>query len=42
MGFAMRLMANLTDGKDGDAQDRLFAVLERIAARLMMGRIRPC
>jgi geranylgeranyl reductase family protein len=31
MGFAMRLMANLTDGKDGDAQDRLFAVLERIA-----------
>jgi geranylgeranyl reductase family protein len=31
MGFAMRLMANLTDGKDGDAQDRLFNVLERIA-----------
>ena len=31
MGFAMRLMANLTDGKDGDAQDRLFAALERIA-----------
>jgi geranylgeranyl reductase family protein len=30
MGFAMRLMANLTDGKDGDAQDRLFAALERI------------
>lgn len=30
MGFAMRLMANLTDGKDGDAQDRLFAVLQRI------------
>jgi menaquinone-9 beta-reductase len=30
MGFAMRLMANLTDGKDGDRQDRLFAALERI------------
>ena len=30
MGFAMRLMANLTDGKDGDAQDRLFAAMERI------------
>ena len=26
MGFAMRLMANLTDGKDGDRQDRLFAI----------------
>jgi menaquinone-9 beta-reductase len=31
MSFAMRLMANLTDGKDGDRQDRLFALLERIA-----------
>jgi hypothetical protein len=31
MGFAMRLMANLTDGKDGDRQDRLFAFIERIA-----------
>jgi len=31
MGFAMRLMANLTDGKDGDRQDRLFALIERIA-----------
>ena len=31
MRFAMRLMANLTDGKDGDRQDRLFALLERIA-----------
>jgi flavin-dependent dehydrogenase len=31
MGFAMRVMANLTDGKDGDRQDRLFALLERIA-----------
>jgi hypothetical protein len=27
----MRLMANLTDGKDGDRQDRLFAFIERIA-----------
>jgi menaquinone-9 beta-reductase len=31
MGFAMRLLANLTDGKDGDAQDRLFHILERVA-----------
>ena len=31
MSFAMRVMANLTDGKDGDAQDRLFALFERIA-----------
>ncbi len=31
MGFAMRVMANLTDGKDGDRQDRLIALLERIA-----------
>jgi menaquinone-9 beta-reductase len=31
MSFAMRVMANLTDGKDGDRQDRLFALLERIA-----------
>ena len=30
MGFAMRLMANLTDGRDGDAQDRLFYVMERL------------
>jgi menaquinone-9 beta-reductase len=30
MAFAMRLMANLTDGADGDAQDRLFAAMERI------------
>ena len=30
MGFAMRVMANLTDGRDGDAQDRLFALLERL------------
>jgi menaquinone-9 beta-reductase len=31
MAFAMRLMANLTDGKDGDLQDRLIHVLERVA-----------
>jgi menaquinone-9 beta-reductase len=31
MGFAMRMMANLTDGRDGDTQDKLFYVLERLA-----------
>ena len=31
MGFAMRMMANLTDGRDGDAQDKLFYLLERMA-----------
>jgi flavin-dependent dehydrogenase len=31
MRFAMRVLANLTDGKDGDAQDRLFAFVERLA-----------
>ena len=30
MGFAMRLMANLTDGPHGDRQDRLFHLLQRI------------
>jgi geranylgeranyl reductase family protein len=30
MNFAMRLMANLTDGRDGDAQDKLMYVLERL------------
>jgi flavin-dependent dehydrogenase len=30
MHFAMRLMANLTDGRDGDAQDKLMYVLERL------------
>jgi hypothetical protein len=30
MGFAMRLMANLTDGRDGDAQDKLIHVMERL------------
>ncbi|MDP9330086.1 MAG: geranylgeranyl reductase family protein [Actinomycetota bacterium] len=31
MAFAMRVMANLTDGRDGDAQDRLMYLLERLA-----------
>jgi menaquinone-9 beta-reductase len=31
MRFAMRLMANLTDGRDGDAQDRLMYVIQRLA-----------
>jgi geranylgeranyl reductase family protein len=31
MAFAMRMMANLTDGKDGDLQDKLFHVMERVA-----------
>ncbi len=31
MEWLLRVMANLTDGKDGDAQDRLFYALERIA-----------
>ena len=31
MGFALRVMGNLSDGKEGDAQDRLFALLQRLA-----------
>jgi geranylgeranyl reductase family protein len=31
MRFLLRLMANLNDGRDGDAQDRLIATLERLA-----------
>ena len=31
MSFALRLMGNLTDGREGDAKDKLFYVLERIA-----------
>jgi menaquinone-9 beta-reductase len=31
MSFAMRMLANLTDGKDGDAKDRLFYLTERLA-----------
>jgi menaquinone-9 beta-reductase len=38
MGFAMRVMANLTDGRDGDAQDRLFYLLERLAGARVTAR----
>jgi geranylgeranyl reductase family protein len=31
MGFALRVMANLTDGRDGDLQDKLFHVMQRVA-----------
>jgi menaquinone-9 beta-reductase len=31
MAFALRVMGNLTDGSDGDIQDKLFAVLRRVA-----------
>jgi menaquinone-9 beta-reductase len=31
MGFAIRVMGNLSDGRDGDRQDRLFHLLERLA-----------
>ncbi|HTG46097.1 MAG TPA: geranylgeranyl reductase family protein [Actinomycetota bacterium] len=31
MRFALRVMGNLTDGPDGDLQDRLFDVLQRVA-----------
>jgi len=34
MNFAMRMLANLTDGRDGDAQDRLFWLAERVAKLL--------
>ncbi len=30
MAFAMRVMVNLSDGRDGDAQDRLFYLLQRL------------
>ncbi len=32
MGFAMRVMANLSDGPEGDRQDRLFHLLQRIGS----------
>jgi geranylgeranyl reductase family protein len=32
MSFAMRVMANLTDGRDGDTQDKLFHWLQQAAA----------
>ena len=31
MNFALRVMGNLSDGRDGDAQDRLFYLLEQVA-----------
>ena len=31
MAFALRVMGNLTDGRDGDAQDRLFHALTMLA-----------
>lgn len=31
MAFALRVMGNLTDGPDGDLQDKLFAVMQRVA-----------
>ncbi len=31
MHFALRVMGNLTDGRDGDAQDRFFHVLAKVA-----------
>jgi geranylgeranyl reductase family protein len=34
MRFALRVMGNLSDGRDGDAQDRLFYLLERVAGAL--------
>ena len=34
MRFAMRMLANLTDGKDGDRQDRLIYLVERLAGAL--------
>ena len=37
MGFAMRVMANLTDGKDGDAQDQLFYLLRTDGQGRMTG-----
>ena len=31
MAFALRVMGNLTDGRDGDAQDRLFHLIQKVA-----------
>jgi menaquinone-9 beta-reductase len=31
MNFALRVMGNLSDGRDGDVQDKLFYLLERLA-----------
>ena len=35
MGFTMRVLANLTDGRSGDAQDRLLYALERMVPGLV-------
>jgi geranylgeranyl reductase family protein len=37
MRFALRVMGNLTDGRDGDFDDRLFYLLERLAGALRPG-----
>jgi menaquinone-9 beta-reductase len=31
MSFALRVMGNLTDGPDGDLQDKLFAAMQKVA-----------
>jgi menaquinone-9 beta-reductase len=31
MAFALRVMGNLTDGRDGDLQDKLFSLLQKVA-----------
>ena len=31
MRFAMRVLANLSDGRKGDVRDRLFYAMERLA-----------
>ncbi len=31
MNFALRVMGNISDGRDGDAQDRLFYLLQRLS-----------
>lgn len=31
MNFALRVMGNLSDGRDGDVQDRLFYLMQRLA-----------
>ncbi len=31
MAFALRVMGNLTDGRDGDMQDKLFSLLQKVA-----------
>ena len=31
MGFALRVLGNLSDGREGDAEDKLFYLMERLA-----------